>query len=120
MTTQAEANDASAKTWQFERKVSLPVMITILGMLLAGAAAFWKVQAQATENATSIEKLETVPADIIRIQEQLAQLRTQQAEIKDDLSNSSSESREADAMQLQALQNVLIAITRLEEKLNNQ
>lgn len=120
MTTQQEAYEAAEKTWQFERKVSLPIMATILVMILSGAAAFYKVEAQTSKNADAIERLEPVPEDIARIQVQLDQLRSQQAELRSAVSASSAESRSADSMQLQALQEVLLAIARLEERLESR
>lgn len=104
--------------WHLKKELSIGTIVSLIILGTGALAGYLDTKALAQSNHDSIEDLGQIPERIIRLEEQLAQLRVQQSELKKDVSESSAESRAADIMTLEALQQIQVAIARLEEKIN--
>lgn len=104
-------------SWHLRKELSIGTIVSLVILGVGSIGAYYTAMAQIEKNAESVEELSDVPAKVIRIEEQLLQLREQQVELKRDLANSSAESRESDSMTLEALNQILIQMAKLEQKL---
>ena len=106
--------------WHLRKEVSMGTIISLVVLGLGATAGYVDTKAVAQENKKTLKSIEDLPARIIRMEEQLAQLREQQVELKRDLTNSSMDSRTAELAQLKALQEIQVAIAKLQTELNRQ
>lgn len=106
------------EAWHLRKELSIGTIISLLSLTALGLGGYFDIRAQTKSNQESVSELEDVPERVIRIEEQLSQLRAQQTDLKEDMADSASESRQADQMQLDALTQIQLAIARLEERLN--